>query len=79
VPEVQRLEVAVVNEDRLSAVLGEFARTMITDFPIQRILDRLVDRIVDVLPITSAGVTLITQGSTPRIARTLRSTSRSAN
>ncbi|HUF97492.1 MAG TPA: EAL domain-containing protein [Ilumatobacter sp.] len=55
----------MVNEDKLSAVLGEFARTMITDFPIQRILDRLVDRIVDVLPITSAGVTLITEGSTP--------------
>jgi diguanylate cyclase (GGDEF)-like protein len=55
----------VVNEDKLSGVLGEFARTMITDFPIQRILDRLVDRIVDVLPITSAGVTLIAEGSTP--------------
>ena len=55
----------MVNEDKLSAVLGEFARTMITDFPIQRILDRLVDRIVDVLPITSAGVTLIAEGSTP--------------
>lgn len=38
---------------------------MITDFPIQRILDRLVDRIVEVLPITSAGVTLISHGSTP--------------
>ena len=56
----------MVNEDRLSAVLGEFARTMITDFPIQRILDRLVDRIVDVLPVTSAGVTLIAEGSTPQ-------------
>lgn len=55
----------MVNEDKLSAVLGEFARTMITDFPIQRILDRLVDRIVDVLPITSAGVTLIAEGATP--------------
>ncbi|HUF96676.1 MAG TPA: GGDEF domain-containing protein, partial [Ilumatobacter sp.] len=59
------MEAVVVNEDKLSAVLGEFARTMITDFPIQRILDRLVDRIVEVLPITSAGVTLITEGSTP--------------
>ncbi len=55
----------MVKEDKLSEVLSEFARTMITDFPIQRILDRLVDRIVEVLPITSAGVTLISQGSTP--------------
>ena len=55
----------MVNEAKLSAVLGEFARTMITDVPIQRILDRLVDRIVEVLPITSAGVTLIAEGSTP--------------
>ena len=55
----------MVNEDKLSEVLSEFARTMITDFPIQRILDRLVDRIVEVLPITSAGVTLISEGSVP--------------
>lgn len=55
----------MVNEEKLSSVLCEFARTMITDFPIQRILDRLVDRIVEVLPITSAGVTLISHGSTP--------------
>lgn len=59
------LEVGVADEDKLSAVLSEFARTMITDFPIQRILDRLVDRIVDVLPVTSAGVTLISEGSAP--------------
>lgn len=55
----------MVNEDKLSAVLSEFARTLITDFPIQRILDRLVDRIVEVLPVTSAGVTLISEGSIP--------------
>ena len=42
--------VAVVNEDKLSAVLSEFARTLITDFPIQGILDHLVERIVEVLP-----------------------------
>jgi hypothetical protein len=49
-------------ERRLSSVLGEFARTLLTDFPIQTILDHLVVRIVDVLPITSAGVTLIVPG-----------------
>lgn len=40
-------------------MLSEFARTMVTDFPIQGILDKLVGRIVDVMPITAAGVTLI--------------------
>ncbi len=53
-------------EQRLSDVLGEFARTMVTDFPIQSILDRLVESIVDVLPISSAGVTLISPGVMPR-------------
>ena len=56
----------VVNEDKLSAVLSDFARTVITDFPIQSILDHLVARIVDVLPVTSAGVTLISPGTAPR-------------
>jgi diguanylate cyclase (GGDEF)-like protein len=47
-------------------VLSEFARTMVTNFPIQGILDHLVKRIVDVLPISAAGVTLISPGSNPR-------------
>ncbi|MDQ1419196.1 MAG: hypothetical protein QOJ52_1158 [Acidimicrobiaceae bacterium] len=54
------------NDEALSEVLGEFARTMLTDFPIQAILDHLVTRIVDVLPITAAGVTLISPGAYPR-------------
>jgi diguanylate cyclase (GGDEF)-like protein len=54
------------SEQKLSDVLGEFARTMVTDFPIQSILDRLVERIVDILPVTSAGVTLISPGAAPR-------------
>jgi diguanylate cyclase (GGDEF)-like protein len=53
-------------ETRLSEVLSEFARTMVTDFPIQAILDHLVVRIVDVLPVTAAGVTLISPGADPR-------------
>ena len=51
---------------QLTDVLSEFARTLVTDFPIQSILDHLVARIVDVLPITAAGVTLIAPGSGPR-------------
>jgi diguanylate cyclase (GGDEF)-like protein len=55
-----------VVEDRLSDVLSEFARTLVTDFPIQGILDHLVRRIVDVLPISAAGVTLISPTTEPR-------------
>ncbi len=47
-------------------MLGEFARTMLTDFPVRAILDRLVERIVDILPVTGAGVTLIEAGAAPR-------------
>jgi diguanylate cyclase (GGDEF)-like protein len=56
----------VVKEEKLSAILSEFARTLATDFPIQDILDHLVGRIVDLLPITAAGVTLISAGKAPR-------------
>jgi diguanylate cyclase (GGDEF)-like protein len=52
-------------EHRLSDVLSEFARTLVTDFPIQAILDHLVGRIVHVLPITGAGVSLISPGEDP--------------
>ncbi|MDQ1426441.1 MAG: hypothetical protein QOD72_3939, partial [Acidimicrobiaceae bacterium] len=56
----------MASEQQLSEVLSEFARTMVTDFPIQAILDHLVKRIVDVLPITAAGVTLIAPGADPQ-------------
>ncbi len=56
----------MVRENALSAVLTEFAHTMLTDFPIQAILDGLVRRIVEVLPVTAAGVTLITSEHSPR-------------
>jgi diguanylate cyclase (GGDEF)-like protein len=55
----------MLRED-LSDVLSEFARTMVTDFPIQRILDHLVGRIVEILPVTAAGVTLISAGLEPQ-------------
>ena len=54
------------DDSDLVGVLSEFARTMATDFPIQGILDHLVRRIVDILPITGAGVTLIAPGLQPR-------------
>ena len=55
-----------VTEEQLSNVLSEFAHTLLTDFPIQGILDHLVGRIVDILPIDAAGVTLIAPRSAPR-------------
>ena len=56
----------MIDNRKLAALLSEFARTLATDFSIQTILDHLVERIVDVLPITSAGVTLISAGSDPQ-------------
>ena len=56
----------MANESELSEVLSEFARTMVTDFPIQAILDHLVERIVEIMPVTAAGVTLISPGVEPR-------------
>jgi diguanylate cyclase (GGDEF)-like protein len=49
----------MVVESKLSEVLCEFARTMIVESSVQEIADRLVRRIVEVLPHTGAGVTLI--------------------
>jgi signal transduction histidine kinase len=56
-----------IDEDLLSDVLSEFARTLVTDFSIERILDHLVDRIVDLLPIDAAGVSLISPVSHPQL------------
>lgn len=51
--------------DSLTDVLIDFARTLVTDFPIQAILDELVERIVQILPVTAAGVTLIDSETSP--------------
>lgn len=57
----------MATEDGLSVVLSEFARTLVTDFPIRGILDHLVGRIVDILPIDAAGVSLISPTTDPRL------------
>ncbi len=49
----------VFDDAKLGVVLADFAHTMLGDFRIQTILDRLVERVVDVLPVSGAGVTLI--------------------
>lgn len=56
----------MATDRELAEVLGDFARTMVTDFPIQAILDRLVQRIVQIMPVSAAGVTLISDGLRPR-------------
>ena len=43
-------------DHELARLLGEFAHTLGTDFSIERILDHLVQRVADVLPVTAAGV-----------------------
>ncbi len=46
-------------------MLREFTHTLVTDFPIQGILDQTVHRVVDLLPVCAAGVTLISPGRDP--------------
>src|ERR1022692_2140025 len=55
-----------MHSEDLSEVLSEFARTMLTDFPIQDNLDHLVTRIVEIMPVTAAGVMLIPPSLEPR-------------
>jgi diguanylate cyclase (GGDEF)-like protein len=58
--------ITTTSEGQLSDVLSDFARTMLTDFPIQSILEQLVRRIVEIMPITGAGVTLISESTNPQ-------------
>ena len=51
----------------LSVVLSEFARALVTDFSIEGILDELVRRIVDILPVHAAGVSLISPQDQPLV------------
>lgn len=55
----------MADHEKLAVVLADFARNLLTEFPVQAILDRLVDRIVQILPITAAGVTLIANDVDP--------------
>ena len=48
-----------MDQERLAAVLAEFARTLVEDFPIQDILDRLARRVIEVIPTDGAGVLLL--------------------
>ena len=48
-----------MDQERLSAVLVEFARTLVEDFSIQDILDRLARRVIEVIPTDGAGVLLL--------------------
>jgi diguanylate cyclase (GGDEF)-like protein len=57
---------ATVDEAEFSSLLSEFAWRLATDFPIQAILDHLVERIVGLLPIDGAGVSLIAPDLAPR-------------
>lgn len=56
----------MVRPEDLTPVLSEFARTMLTDYKVQSILDGLVEHIVRVLGVTGVGITLISPGLSPR-------------
>ena len=49
-------------DQALAEVLAEFAHTLGTDFSVQKILDHLVRRVVDILPVTGAGVMVMGKG-----------------
>jgi diguanylate cyclase (GGDEF)-like protein len=51
-PEVNQAE-------KLSGLLADFAHTLGSDFHLQGVLDRLVARIIDVLPVTGSGVMVL--------------------
>ena len=54
----------MVDEAKLSAVLCELAQTLISDIPVLEILERVVERAVELLPVTAAGVSLVESGVT---------------
>jgi diguanylate cyclase (GGDEF)-like protein len=54
------------DDRRLVTVLSEFASTLATDFSITSILDHVVRQITGILPVTSAGITLIEPHEDPR-------------
>lgn len=58
-----------MDRDRLIClvdVLSEFAGTVLTEFSLREILDHLVVRVVELLPVTAAGVTLISPDLAPQ-------------
>jgi diguanylate cyclase (GGDEF)-like protein len=57
----------MVDDRQLSAVLSDFAYTIATEFSVPPILDHLVRQIVRVVPVTSAGVTLIGGDGSPHL------------
>jgi diguanylate cyclase (GGDEF)-like protein len=55
-------------EDRaMSSVLAELARTLLADVPVQDLLDLALGRIVEVLPVTSAAITLRVSPGLPQL------------
>jgi diguanylate cyclase (GGDEF)-like protein len=57
----------VVDQAKLSEILGEFARSITSDFSLGAVFDRLTRSVVDALPITGATLTLISDGMVSRV------------
>ena len=51
------------HDERMTDVLSEFALSVMPDFSVQETLEHLVHRIVDVLPVDGAGVTMASASS----------------
>ncbi|MEP6696682.1 MAG: sensor domain-containing diguanylate cyclase [Pseudonocardiales bacterium] len=49
----------MADDRRLAELLIEFAHTLVGDYSIQAILDRLVERVLTIVPVTGAGVLLM--------------------
>lgn len=59
----------MVDPGKLNELLGEFARTLVTDASVSEVLHRVVTRVGGVLPVTCAGVALLTsQGALCEVA-----------
>jgi diguanylate cyclase (GGDEF)-like protein len=52
-----------MDQQRMAAVLAEFARTLVGNFSIQEILDRLARRVIEVIPADGAGVVLLDEAA----------------
>ena len=55
----------MASDRHLADLLGDFVRTIAGDFPLEAVLAHLTERVLDVVPVTGAGVTLISAGVNP--------------
>jgi EAL domain-containing protein (putative c-di-GMP-specific phosphodiesterase class I) len=62
----QWMGIRMPTEEQLSEVLSEFARSVVTEYSVPEVLGRLVQRVVDVMPVDGARVTLVSRDGESR-------------